>query len=111
MDYKTSHYVIGENEPDNQPQKTLSDIVFLVKNRLAAALADENSRLSGIHPRVIISMVITNILVNLLFNSIAISDVGRRLDMVNYSLEEIREMTMHFWASMEASRADTKTAH
>lgn len=110
-DYKTSHYVVGENEPEVQPQKTLSDIVFLVKDRLADALHDEKSGLAGNHPRVIISMVITNILVNLLFNSIAISDVGRRLEMVNDSLEEIREMTMNLWSAMEASRADTKTAH
>lgn len=111
LDYKTSHYVLGELEPDTQPQKALSDIVFIVKERLAEALADDALGLAGTHPRIVISMVITNILVNLLFNSIAVSDVGRRLDMVNDSLEEIKEMTFNLWKAMEASRADTKTAH
>lgn len=111
MDYKTSHYVVGEGEPETQPQKTLSDIVFLVKERLADALQDEKSGLADTHPRVVISMVITNILVNLLFDSIAISDVSRRFDMVNDSFDEIREMTLNLWGAMEASRADTTNPH
>lgn len=111
MDYKTSHYVVGDIEPDTQPQKVLSDIVFMVKERLADALHDDTIGLAGTHPRIIISMVITNILVNLLFNSIAISDVGRRMEMVNDSLEEIKEMTLNLWKAMEASRADVTIAH
>lgn len=111
MDYKTSHYIVDEIELETQPQKALSEIVFLVKERIAEALHDDSIGLSGIHPRIIISMVITNILVNLLFNSIAISDVSRRLEMVNDSLEEIKEMTLNLWRAMEASRADNTTAH
>lgn len=110
-DYRTSHYVIGEDEPQAEPQKALSDIVFLVKDRLAEALHNDTIGLTGVHPRVIISMVTTNILVNLLFNSIAISDVNKRIAMVNDSLDEIKEMTLNLWKAMEASRADTKTAH
>jgi hypothetical protein len=111
VEYKTSHYVLGETEPESQPQKALSEIVFLVKERLSDALHDNDSGLAGNHPRVIISMVITNILVNLLFNSIAITDVSRRLNMVNESLDEIKEMTLNLWHAMEARRADTKTPH
>lgn len=111
FDYKTSHYTLGDNEPDCQPQKALSDIVFMVKERIAQALQDEEIGLSGVHPRIIISMVVTNILVNLLFNSIAINDVHRRMEMVTESLDEIREMTINLWLAMEASRADTKTPH
>jgi signal transduction histidine kinase len=110
-EYKTSHYVRGETEPQEQPQKALSDIVLMVKNRLAEALQDKEIGLSGNHPRVIISMVITNILVNLLFNSIAVTDVGRRLEMVDDSLDEIKEMTLNLWRAMEASRADTTNPH
>ena len=81
MDYKTSHYVLGETEPDTHPQKALSDIVLLVKERLSEALANDELDLAATHPRIIISMVITNILVNLLFHSIAVSDVG---DLVSF---------------------------
>lgn len=111
MDYKTSHYVLGEDEPDTQPQKTLSDIVFLVKNRLADALCDPTVGLAGNHPRVVISMVITNILVNLMFHSVAVTDVKKRLQMVKETLDEINEMTFQLWNALEAGRADTSTAH
>jgi hypothetical protein len=110
-DYTTSHYVVGEDEPEIEPQKALSDIVFLVKDRLAEALSNDTIGLAGVHPRILISMVITNILVNLLFNSIAISDVSRRLEMVNDSLDEIKGMTLNLWRAMEACRVDTKTQH
>lgn len=110
-EFKTSHYVVGEDEPTTEPQKALSEIVWAVKNRLAEALDDNEVGLAGNHPRVIISMVITNILVNLLFNSIATKDIKRRLDMVNDSLDEIKEMTLNLWRAMEACRADTKTPH
>jgi hypothetical protein len=111
LKYKTSHYVLGDIEPDTQPQKALSDIVFVVKERLSEALEDDSIGLAGTHPRVLISMLVTNILVNLLFNSIAVTDVSRRLDMVNDSLEEVKEMTLNLWRAMEASRADTTKAH
>jgi hypothetical protein len=111
LDYKTSHYVLGEDEPDTQPQKTLSDIVFLVKNRLADALCDPTVGLAGNHPRVVISMVITNILVNLMFHSVAVTDVKKRLQMVKETLDEINEMTFQLWNALEAGRADTSTAH
>ena len=103
--------MLGDIEPDTQPQKALSDIVFIVKERLSEALGDDSIGLAGTHPRVLISMLVTNILVNLLFNSIAVTDVSRRLDMVNDSLEEVKEMTLNLWRAMEASRADTNKAH
>ena len=111
MDYHTAHFVVGEIEPETEPQKSLSNIVFMVKSQIAMALADEKVGLAGTHPRVLISMVVTNILVNLLFNSIAITDVSRRMEMVNDSLDEISEMTFHLWKALEANRADTTTAH
>lgn len=111
MDHKISHYSLGQSEPDTQPQKTLAEIVFAVKEKLATILEDDKIGLSEIHPRVIISMVITNILVNLLFNSIAVKDIRTRLDMVIESLDEIREMTVSLWTAMEANRADTKNPH
>lgn len=111
MNYKTAHYTVGENEPEVQPQKALSDIVWMVKDKLAEILQDEEVGLSGNHPRVIISMVITNILVNLLFHTISVNDVSMRLEMVNEALAEIREMTLNLWRAMEANRADKNTPH
>jgi len=109
--YNTAHFVVGETAPTTEPQKSLSDIVFLVKSRLADALDDPNAGLAGTHPRVIISMVVTNILVNLMFHSVAVTDVKRRLFMVKETLDEINEMTFQLWNALEAGRADTSTAH
>lgn len=109
--YNTSHYVLGETSPETEPQKSLSDIVFLVKERLADALCDPTVGLAGNHPRVVISMVITNILVNLMFHSVAVTDVKKRLSMVKETLDEINEMTFQLWNALEAGRADTSTAH
>lgn len=109
--YNTAHYVLGENEPETEPQKSLSDIVFLVKARLADALDDPDVGLSDNHPRVVISMVITNILVNLMFHSVAVTDVRKRLQMVKETLNEINDMTLQLWNALEAGRADTSIAH
>lgn len=109
--YNTAHYVMGETSPETEPQKSLSDIVFLVKARLADALCDPDVGLSGNHPRVVISMVITNILVNLMFHSVAVTDVKKRLQMVQETLDEINEMTFQLWNALEAGRADTSIAH
>jgi len=111
VEYHTAHFVVGESDPQQQPQKALSDIVFMVKERLADALDNKEVGLAGTHPRVIISMVVTNILVNLLFHSIAVNDITKRMEMVQSSLDEISEMTMQLWKSLETNRADTKTAH
>ncbi len=109
--YNTAHFVVGETSPETEPQKSLSDIVFMVKARLADALDDPNAGLAGTHPRVLISMVVTNILVNLMFHSVAVTDVKRRLSMVKETLDEINEMTFQLWNALEAGRADTTTAH
>lgn len=109
--YDTAHFVVGETSPTTEPQKTLSDLVFMVKAKLADALDDPSVGLSGTHPRVLISMVITNILVNLLFHTVAISDVKRRIEMVKETLDEVQEMTYQLWNALEAGRADTATAH
>ena len=109
--YNTSHYVLGETSPETEPQKSLSDIVFLVKARLADALSDPDVGLSGHHPLVVISTVVTNILVNLMFHSVAVTDVKKRLSMVKETLDEINEMTFQLWNALEAGRADTSIAH
>ncbi len=109
--YNTAHYVMGETTPETEPQRSLSEIFFLVRARLADALDDPKSELAGTHPRVLISMVITNILVNLMFHSVAVTDVSRRLHMVKETLDEINEMTFQLWNALEAGRADTSIAH
>jgi hypothetical protein len=83
----------------------------MVKERLAEALCDPSCELQEEHPRIVISMVITNIFVNLLFNTITAEDVSRRMSMVTETLDEIRDMTHELWTALETARADKSTAH
>ena len=111
--YITDHYSTTweEDYPQKEPQKTLSDIVFLVKGRVGDALDDPNTKLHLEHPRTLISIVVTNILVNLLFHSVAVKDISRRLDMLQECLDEIQEMTYELWNSLEAAKADVSSVN
>lgn len=109
--FETAHFVIGGYEPETQPQKGLAEIVKEVRYRLADILEDPNGGLAGTHPRVVISMVITNILVNLLYHSIGRAEPKVRLSMVQDTLDEIHDLSLNLWKTLEAANADEKTAH
>lgn len=105
------HFVVGDGSGLEQPKKALSEIVFKVKTMLSDALDDPSTKLEGTHPKTLISMIVTNILVNLLTTAIAQKDVAIRLSMVKDVLQEINELSLHLWTSIEASIADDKTKH
>lgn len=105
------HFIVGHGADLDQPKKALSEIVVMVKRMLGDALDDPSTKLKEAHPRTLISMVITNILVNLLSTCIAQKDVAVRLKMVKDVLQEINELSLHLWTSIEASIADDKTKH
>jgi hypothetical protein len=109
--YETAHFVVGGYEPETQPQKALADIVKNVRQQVAEAVTDPEGGLADTHPRVIISMVVTNILVNLLYFCVGHADPKTRMKMVDDTLEEIGDMSRNLWKSLEAANADEKTAH
>jgi hypothetical protein len=111
MTYKTSHFVLGENEPDTEPQRSLSDIVFMVKARLSDALDNPETGLVEVHPRTLISMVVSNILVNLLVTAIGSTDMKLRMKMAQDCLEDVNAMSLHLWTALEANKVDNTTAH
>ena len=109
--YETAHFVVGGYEPETQPQKALADIVKVVREHVADAVTDPEIGLGNTHPRVIISMVVTNILVNLLYFSVGHADPKTRMKMVQDTLDEVGDMSLNLWKSLEAANADEKTAH
>jgi hypothetical protein len=109
--YETAHFVIGGIEPETQPQKALGEMVTTIRNLVADAVIDPAVGLSEHHPRTIIAMVTTNILVNLLYFSIGRADPRVRLNMVEDTLNEVCDMSLNLWKSLEAANADEKTAH
>ncbi len=109
--YNKDHFIVGENMPTTEPQKSLSDIVFMVKNRLCDAIGDPSTHFAESHPRTLISMVTTNILVNLMFHSLSVTEVKKRIEVVEEVLDEIKEMTLELWHALEANRADETKAH
>lgn len=110
-EYEIEHFVLGENDPHEEPAKTLSEIVFLVKNKLHEALDNNIVGIIDVHPRVLISIIVTNILVSLLYNSIVPVDFKRRVELVKESLEEIERMTYDLWNSLETTKADINNPH
>jgi hypothetical protein len=111
MTYKTSHFVLGEHEPDTEPQRSLSEIVFMVKARLSDALENPDTGLVEVHPKTLISMVVSNILVNLLVTAIGSNDLKLRMKMAKECLEEVQSMSLHLWTALETNKADNTTAH
>ena len=110
-EFSTAFFVVGEQEPEKAVEIYLRDIIFAVKDILECALNDAESELARIHPKTLVSMVITNILVNLLFNIISVSDIGIRIKLLNECLDEIRESSLHLWKSLEASKASMEKAN
>jgi hypothetical protein len=102
---------MGERMPTEEPQKSLSDIVMVVKNRFIDALEDDDTGFKDCHPRTLISMVVTNILVNLMFHRVAVTDIKKRIKLVEDVLDEVKEMTLELWNALEAGAADETNAH
>jgi len=106
---KLEEYFFDGADMDADPQSTLSEIVGLVKLRLYKAMDDTNSVIANTHPRTLISMVVTNILVNLLTDIIGPKEPSIRIEMVNDSLDEICIMAMNLWRALEANKAEVNT--
>lgn len=111
MTYKTSHYVLGELSPETEPQKAMTDIVFMVKDMLSSALCNKATGLDDVHPKTLIAMVASNIIVNLLITAIGDTDFKTRLKMAQDCITEVQEMSLHLWKAIEANRANDTTAH
>lgn len=110
--YHTAEFVIGDITPETPLQCALRDIVHDVRSRIADALDNPETNLLAIHPRVVISMVVTNILVNLVDRSLNPHlDISTRLDMIHGIVDEVSVLSLKLFTAMEAAKADSKTAH
>ncbi len=106
------HLFFGTDEPNDALKKTISDIVFIVKHKVAMALRDEQIGLREINPLITIATVVTNILVRLLEPGMSLGNsVADRLTIVKEILNEITDMTMAFWKVLEAEEANDTVAH
>lgn len=105
-------FPLGNTEPKTPNQKFLSDIYKSVQNRLINELRKGSADIHKIHSRVLISMIVTHILINLLIRSIdEDNDITTRFSMVEEVIEEVGELTRELWKMVETEKADLKIAH
>ena len=79
MNFETLFYEKDESLPGSQPQKFLARLVDIFKNQLENIFEDKSIGLYDEHPRIVLSMMITNILVNSAFGMIITNDIPTRL--------------------------------
>lgn len=112
MKSETIEFAIGDIAPKTPKQKLLFDIYRLIHQRIEYALQDGKAGLQNMNGRTAIAMVVTNILVNLLLDSISSkNDISLRLNMIDDVLEEISYLTRELWKTIEADKADTRLAN
>lgn len=93
-------------------EKHLANLLAEIDSRVLEAIEDKTTNLFSLHPRVIIVIFCTNIIVNLLMDALSRNlDVGVKLKLVEECLEEIKDTSLKLWSSIEASKADEKIPH
>ncbi len=105
-------YITYGNAPRTYTEQVMSEIVLTVNDMLCEGLAAKESELVNIHPRTLISMLVTNILVHLLTGAIGSDNpIQSRLKMMHDTLSEVCGMSQKLWTALEASKADNAIAH
>jgi hypothetical protein len=108
----TIHYI--------QPPETLNHVALDLIKKIVRNVEFElhDARLSGIpeilsiHPRVLISMTVTNIIINLLLGAVHHQNsVQTRFKMMEDLLREINFLTLESWKALETNKADLNNSH
>ncbi len=103
---------VGGIDTNSPIQVMMRDIVSAVRQLISDGLDDPENELATIHPRMVISMVVTNILVNLVDRSLKPSlDIGTRLLLIQDAVDEVATLSLKLFSAMEAAKADPSTAH
>lgn len=105
-------YIINGENPSSHTERVLSDIILTVNSMLCEGLKTPGNDLVNIHPKTLISMVITNILVHFLTGAIRDNNpLPERLKMLDETLDEVCLMSTKLWNALEAYKADDTIAH
>jgi hypothetical protein len=101
-----------DDDPKTPLEEHLIDLLQELESRVAAALQDEFTHLKSYHPKDVIVMMTSNIIVHLLSRSLSSSlFVNERINLVEDCTEEIKEATMKLWTVLETSRVDVLNPH
>tara|TARA_R110000868_G_scaffold335547_1_gene596406 strand:+ start:6513 stop:6857 length:345 start_codon:yes stop_codon:yes gene_type:complete len=83
----------------------ISDILDYAKNRLVGSMENPESNVRYIHPTVIITLLVTNLAVNLASAAITTQDAMARLEMMKDLSSGIKKMIDEAWQVMETAEA------
>lgn len=83
------------DQPKTPEEKFFHDIVMKVLAMTADGLESETLKLKDLHPSLMISILVTNIVMNLFFQSAHADDNKTRQRMLGSLLEEIVNMCMN----------------
>ncbi len=94
------------HEADNKHEKFFMDIVEYVKEKIVEGNEDKTLRLNEVHPKTLIAILITNILVNLFLAAAHSKSMDVRETMLADLLEEVEFLTMQSFKQMKRYEAD-----
>ena len=89
----------------------MADIVDYAKNRIVDAMNEEETKVHCIHPVTLITLMVTNLTINLALAAIVSVDMKERLNMVNELSSGIKKMIDEAWSIMETAEAPKGEKH
>lgn len=98
--------IIGTTEDIKKLDKNtisgvLSDVVMYVTERLEKAYEDKISDLPDVHMHKLITMAVSNIIINMLVPRIASNDRNKRELVVNNYLDDLKAITVQLYREAE----------
>jgi len=85
----------------NSISGVLSDVVIYVSERLEKAFEDKISDIEGFQMHKLITMAVSNIIINMLVPRIASNDRNRRELVVHNYLEDLKSITLELYREAE----------
>lgn len=84
----------------------MSDIVDYARNRIVEAMSKEEAKINCLHPITLITLMVTNLTINLALACIVSNNTKERLEMVNELSSGIKKMIDEAWSIMETAGAE-----
>lgn len=110
--FTATNYDRVKEKPTNAIEAIMADIVMYAEKKLTEGLLNPMTGLEQLHPKTIIAMLVTNLIINLSYKAIVhdVNTPAMRLAMIENLMAGIVAMVMDCWTIVETQRADTGSA-
>ena len=107
---------IVEKEMAGEIEQLLINILYVVEERIINGYEEGIFDPNKMSPKDVIVMVATNIIVNFMgkalqLNEIPSNGVKSRIDIMERCLDEVKNVSMKLWKTVETARADCLHSH